>query len=119
MSRGLSLMCRRLLVATLAVFAVGFFWRSEQMRDQRQAVRSLKQQKNMVVHYDFQWSHGRSGLMNYNPRAKPMAPSWLRTALGDDFLYNVAYLEVAQPYPPEDAVEEFLARLPDCPVLYR
>lgn len=119
MSRGLSLCCRRFLVATLAVLAVGFFWRSEQMRDQRQAVRSLKRQKNLIVHYDYQWSHQRSGLMNYNPRAKPLAPPWLREVLGDDFLYGVAYLEVARPYPPEEAVEEFLARLPDCPVVYQ
>lgn len=119
MSRGLSSFCRRFLTVTVALLAIGFLGRSEQTRDQRQAVRSVKQQTNLIVHYDYQWSNGRSGLMNYNPRAKPLAPPWLRKMLGDEFLYNIAYLEVARPYPPEGTVEEFLTRLPNCPVVYR
>ncbi len=120
MSRGFSLFCRRFLAITLAALAVAFLCRSEQMRDQRQAVRSLKQHKNLIVHYDYQRkSAGGGTLMHYNDDAKPRAPRWVRKLLGDDFLYDVAFLEVAQPYPPQETVDDFLNRLPDCPIVYR
>lgn len=118
MSRGLFQFARRVGFVTVAVLAVAFLCRSQQMSNQRQAVRSLKGQKNLIVHYDYKWSSGGT-LMNYDPDARPLAPRWLRKVLGDEFLYDVAYLEVARPYPPEEAVESFLTRLPDCPVVYR
>lgn len=122
MFRGVSRFVRRLFLILLAALAVGFLFRSEQMRPQRQAVRTLGARKNLIVHYDYrQLSRGAScaHLMNYDPAAKPVAPLWLRSLVGDDFLFDVAYLEVAPPYPPEETVEGFLARLPDCPVVYQ
>ena len=107
--------CLAVVVLAIAVFA----WRSGQTRDQREAIKTLRHQ-NVVVHFDYQRS-GPTGenLLHYDPDAQPRAPHWLRELLGDEFLYDVAYLEVARPYPPERTVEAFLERLPDCPVIYR
>lgn len=109
---------RFFLAATVLAIAV-FVWRSGQTRDQREALKSLRHQ-NIIVHYDYQRNaQAGAGLMYYNPSAKPGVPRWLRGLLGDEFLYDVAYLEVAPPYPPDSAIEDFLDRLPDCPVMYR
>lgn len=106
------------LTAILLAIAV-FVWRSGQTRDQRQALKSLRHQ-NIIVHYKYQRTGPTgAGLVSYNPVAKPAAPVWLRRLLGDEFLYDVAYLEVARPYPPESAIDDFLQRLPDCPIMYR
>ena len=106
--------CLAVVLLAIAVFA----WRSGQTRDQREAIKTLRNQ-NVVVHFDYRRS-GPTGenLLYYDPNAQPRTPRWLRKLLGDEFLYDVAYLEVARPYPPEHAVEAFLERLPDCPVIY-
>ena len=110
---------RRFLVAVIVLAIGGFVWRSGQTRDQREAIKALRNQ-NIIVHFDYQRA-GATGenLHHYNPHVQPRAPRWLRGLLGDEFLYNVAYLEVARPYPPDATVDAFLERLPDCPVIYR
>jgi hypothetical protein len=110
---------QRLLIVAIVLITAVFAWRSGQTRDQREAIKTLRHQ-NIIVHYDYQraGSPGQS-LLYYDPNVQPAAPRWLRKMLGDAFLYDVAFLEVAPPYPPETAVEAFVERLPDCPVIYR
>lgn len=110
---------RTAALALIVLLTLGFAWRSGQTRDQREAVKSIRY-KNVIVHYDYQRAKASAaGMAAYDPKAEPATPGWVRRLLGDAFLYDVAYVEVAPPYPPEDAVDEFLARLPDCPVIYR
>lgn len=110
---------RTLSLTLIVLLTLGFVWRSEQTRDQREAVKSIHS-RSVIVHYDYQRAQAFStGMAAYDPSFQPAAPNWIRQLLGDAFLYDVAYVEVARPYPPEEAVEEFLARLPDCPVIYR
>ncbi|HEV7224830.1 MAG TPA: hypothetical protein VGN42_19115 [Pirellulales bacterium] len=119
MARRLLPVGRTISLTLIVLLTLGFVWRAGQTRDQRQAVRSIRS-RSVIVHYDYQRAQAFSGGMAaYDPNAQPTAPSWIRGLLGDAFLYDVAYVEVAPPYPPEEAVDEFLARLPDCPVIYR
>jgi hypothetical protein len=119
MSRRLSTFGSRFLAIAIAVVAVGFLCRSEQMRGQRQAVRFARHNHSLIVHYDYGRLKSSDALMHLDPNAGPQAPKWLRTLLGDEFLYDIAYLEVARPYPSNEKVDEFLTYLPDCPVIYR
>ena len=119
MSRRLSTFGSRFLALAVVVVAVGFLCRSEQMRGQRQAVRFTRHNHSLIVHYDYGRVKSSDALMHLNPNAEPQAPKWLRSLLGDEFLYDIAYLEVARPYPSSEKVDEFLTYLPDCPVIYR
>ncbi|HUY90975.1 MAG TPA: hypothetical protein VMV10_19720 [Pirellulales bacterium] len=110
---------QRFLVAAIVLAIAVFAWRSGQTRDQREALKSLRHQ-NIIVHYDYQRTGSTSaGLFDFNPSAEPGVPRWLRGLLGDEYLYDVAYLEVARPYPPDSAIKDFMQRLPNCPLMYR
>ena len=119
-------MVRRLLhvgrvvsLVLIVLLTLGFAWRSGQTKDQREAVKAIRHE-NVIVHYDYQRAKASAlGMAAYDPSAEPSTPGWVRRLLGDAFLYDVAYVEVARPYPPEETVDDFLARLSDCPVVYR
>ena len=94
---------RGLLLLILAI-ALWLGWIVQMSRQQREAVAAL-QKFGGFVHYDWEFVNGPVKVPQGNslwmpswgkftPGRKPLAPSWMRRALGDEYFQSIAHVSL-------------------------
>src|SRR5688572_22036394 len=74
-----------LILLTLACLWLG--WQAKRARDQRQAIATIRAAAGTVL-YTYQFD-ANGVFADYGNKLKPLAPAWLRDALGQDFFISI------------------------------
>jgi len=88
---GLRFSMRSLLIA-VTIFCVALGWRLNRARQQREAVKAIKEAGGWV-YYDYQNYDPETG--SFDLQAEPWEPEWLRGPLGIDFWHDVVGLNMS------------------------
>lgn len=104
--RFIRLSVRSLLLLVL-VLAVWLAWMVNRAREQRQAVAAIREYGGFVS-YDWEYVNGK-----HIPGRSPSAPTWLRSALGDEFFQEVVAVNLIVGTRPDGTRGETVRRSDD------